>query len=341
FCSFFPRVWRISCLSLSRISGRRLLPKMFQQLVRNAPIGSAEYGRASSKSEKWAALPRYSQMFLLSDHDLYLFNEGSHIKLYERLGSHIRTHDGVQGVNFAVWAPDAERVSVKGGFNNWSNDSHQLYPCGSSGIWERFIPHIGHGEAYKYHVVSRYHGYNVDKADPFAVHAETPPKTASIVWNLDYEWHDGPWMAERARRNSLNAPISIYEVHLGSWRRVPEDNYRWLSYREIAPILAEYVTEMGFTHVEFLPLTEHPFYGSWGYQTTGYFAATSRYGTPQDLMYLIDYLHQHRIAVILDWVPSHFPTDEWALGYFDATHLFEPSAPRKGIQKDWDSFIFN
>jgi 1,4-alpha-glucan branching enzyme len=280
-------------------------------------------------------------MFLLSDHDLYLFNEGSHTKLYERLGSHIRTLDGVEGVNFAVWAPDAESVSVKGSFNNWSNHTHQLYPSGQSGIWERFIPHIGHGEAYKYHVASRYHGYNVDKADPFAVHAETPPRTASIVWNLDYEWHDGSWMAERGGRNSLNAPISIYEVHLGSWRRVPEDNYRSLSYREIAPILAEYVEGMGFTHVEFLPLTEHPFYGSWGYQTTGYFAATSRYGTPQDLMYLIDYLHQCGIGVILDWVPSHFPTDDWALGYFDGTHLYEHSDPRKGIHKDWDSYIFN
>jgi len=249
-------------------------------------------------------------MSLLTDHDLYLFNEGSHLKLYERLGSHLRNIDGVDGVNFAVWAPDAERVSVTGSFNGWNNESHQLQSSGSSGIWESFIPHVRHGDIYKYHVVSRYQGYEVDKADPFAFHAETPPRTGSIVWSLDYEWRDPQWMIERRQRNSLNAPMSIYEVHLGSWRRVPQDNNRSLSYREIAPQLAEYAEQMGFTHIEFLPLTEHPFYGSWGYQTTGYFAPTSRYGTPQDLMYLIDYLHQHGIAVILDWVPSHFPTDD-------------------------------
>jgi 1,4-alpha-glucan branching enzyme len=282
-----------------------------------------------------------SPMSLLTDHDLYLFNEGSHVRLYERLGSHTRTEDGVAGTNFAVWAPDAERVFVMGSFNGWNNSSHELYARGQSGIWERFLPHVRAGDAYKYHVVSRYHGYRVDKADPFAFHTETPPHTASKVWDLDYEWHDQQWMSSRGPRNSLNAPMSIYEIHLGSWRRIPEDNNRSLSYREIAPQLAEYVNRMGFTHVEFLPLTEHPFYGSWGYQTTGYFAPTSRYGTPQDLMYLIDYLHQHNIAVILDWVPSHFPTDDWALGFFDGTHLFEHSDPQMGIHKDWDSYIFN
>jgi 1,4-alpha-glucan branching enzyme len=280
-------------------------------------------------------------MSLLSDHDLYLFNEGSHIQLYDRLGSHTRIVDGAEGTNFAVWAPDAERVYVMGDFNGWDNRSHPLNARGNSGVWEGFIPGLGKGNAYKYHVVSRYHGYKVDKADPFAFHTETPPKTASIIWNLDYQWRDDEWMKDRGRRMSLNAPMSIYEVHFGSWRRIPEDNHRWLSYREMAPVLAEYVGKMGFTHVEFLPLTEHPFYGSWGYQTTGYFAPTSRYGTPQDLMYLIDYLHQHGIGVILDWVPSHFPTDDFALGYFDGTHLYEHSDPRKGIHKDWDSFIFN
>ena len=280
-------------------------------------------------------------MSLLSDHDLYLFNEGSHVKLYERLGSHTRTVDGSDGTNFAVWAPDAEKVSVIGSFNGWNTTSHYLQPRGSSGIWEGFIPQVRQGESYKYHVVSRYHGYMADKADPFAFHGEVAPSTASIVWDLDYEWRDQEWMSARASRNSLNAPMSVYEVHFGSWRRVQEENNRFLNYREMAPKLTEYVEQMGFTHVEFLPLTEHPFYGSWGYQTTGYFAATSRYGTPQDLMYLIDYLHQHRIAVILDWVPSHFPTDEFGLGYFDGTHLYEHSDPRKGIHKDWDSYIFN
>ena len=280
-------------------------------------------------------------MSLLSDHDLYLFNEGSHVKLYERLGSHTRNVEGKDGTNFAVWAPDAERISVMGSFNGWNDSTHILYPRGSSGIWEGFIPEVRAGDSYKYHVVSRYHGYKVDKADPFAFHSEVAPRTASIVWNLDYEWQDREWMSSRANRNTLNAPMSIYEMHLGSWRRIPEEGNRSLSYRELAPLLADYVEQMGFTHIEFLPLTEHPFFGSWGYQTTGYFAATSRYGTPQDLMYLIDYLHQRRIAVILDWVPSHFPTDDWALGYFDGTHLYEHSDPRKGIHKDWDSYIFN
>ena len=280
-------------------------------------------------------------MSLLTDHDLYLFNEGSHLKLYERLGSHTRVVNGREGTNFAVWAPDADKVFVMGSFNGWNKTAQELHPRGQSGIWEGFVPDVGHSDAYKYHVVSRYHGYKVDKADPVAFHAETPSRTASIVWNLDYEWRDQDWMSSRAQRNSFHEAISIYEVHLGSWRRIPEENNRCLSYREIAPKLAEYVAQMGFTHVEFLPLTEHPFYGSWGYQTTGYFAPTSRYGTPQDLMYLVDYLHQHGIAVILDWVPSHFPTDDFALGYFDGTHLYEHSDPRKGIHKDWDSYIFN
>jgi 1,4-alpha-glucan branching enzyme len=249
--------------------------------------------------------------------------------------------DGRPGMNFAVWAPDAEKVFLMGPFNGWNKTSHEMQPQGTSGIWEIFIAGIENGTTYKYHVASRYHHYAVDKADPFAFYSEVAPRTASIVWDLSYDWHDQAWMSTRGRNNSLHAPISIYEVHLGSWKRVPEDNNRWLTYREIAPQLAEYVERMGFTHVEFLPLTEHPFYGSWGYQTTGYFAPTSRYGTPQDLMYLIDYLHQRGIAVILDWVPSHFPTDEWALGFFDGTHLYEHSDPRQGIHKDWDSFVFN
>jgi 1,4-alpha-glucan branching enzyme len=278
---------------------------------------------------------------LFSDHDLYLFNEGSHLRLHERLGAHLGAVDGKEGTNFAVWAPDAERVSVMGNFNGWNRTSHPLHPRGQSGIWEGFVPDVGKGDAYKYHVVSKYSGYRVDKADPFAFHTETPPHTASKVWALDYAWNDRDWMSGRAARNSLQAPMSIYEVHLGSWRRIPEQSNRPLSYREIAPPLADYVTEMGFTHIEFLPLTEHPFYGSWGYQATGYFAPTSRYGAPQDLMYLVDYLHQRGIAVILDWVPSHFPTDDWGLGFFDGTHLYEHSDPRRGIHKDWDSYAFN
>jgi 1,4-alpha-glucan branching enzyme len=278
---------------------------------------------------------------LLSADDLFLFNEGTHAMLYERLGAHPRVIDGVAGTSFAVWAPNAERVSVIGDFNDWDPNRHVLQPQGASGIWAGFIPGVGKGAVYKYRIHSRYHGYRVDKADPFAFYCETPPRTASIVWDLDYQWRDAAWMRERHRHNALDAPFAVYEVHLGSWRRVPEEGNRPLTYRELAPLLAEHVRRLGFTHVEFLPVMEHPFYGSWGYQITGYFAPTSRYGTPQDFMYLIDYLHQHGIGVILDWVPSHFPNDEHGLVYFDGTHLYEHADPRLGYHPDWNSAIFN
>jgi len=278
---------------------------------------------------------------LLTDDDLYMFNEGSHFQLYDKLGSHAMTIDGVEGTYFAVWAPSAKQVSVMGDFNGWDKASHPLHSRGQSGIWEGFVPDVGTGAHYKYHIVSHHRGYRVDKSDPFAFRAQVPPDTASIVWNLDYEWGDQEWMEARRGRNSLDAPISIYEVHLGSWMRILEEDNRWLTYRELAPKLAEYVQRLGFTHVELLPVMEHPFYGSWGYQTTGYFAPTSRYGTPQDFMYFIDHLHQNNIGVILDWVPSHFPSDEHGLGYFDGTHLFEHADPQKGFHPDWKSFIFN
>jgi 1,4-alpha-glucan branching enzyme len=278
---------------------------------------------------------------LLTDHDLYLFNEGSHFRLYEKLGAHPQTVGDVEGTAFAVWAPDAERVSVVGDFNGWDRSANQLHPRAQSGIWTGFIPGVGPETIYKYQIYSRFNGYQVQKADPFAFHAETPPRTGSIVWDISYEWGDQEWMADRRQRNALDAPISLYEVHLGSWMRVPEDRNRSLSYREIAPLLADYVQRMGFTHVEFLPVMEHPFYGSWGYQTTGYFAPTSRYGTPQDFMHLIDHLHQKGIGVVLDWVPSHFPSDEHGLAYFDGTHLYEHSDPRQGYHPDWNSYIFN
>ncbi|MDZ4383437.1 MAG: 1,4-alpha-glucan branching protein GlgB, partial [Thermodesulfovibrionia bacterium] len=265
-----------------------------------------------------------------------------HFKLYDKLGYHLMDVDGVKGAYFAVWAPNAERVSVTGDFNGWNKESHLLKPReDSSGIWEGFIPGIKKGAIYKYHIVSRHYGYRVDKGDLFAFQWETPPKTASIVWDLNYEWNDSKWMANRHKFNSLDAPYSIYELHLGSWRRVPEEGNRFLNYREIAHYLADYVKEMGFTHVELLPIMEHPFYGSWGYQTVGYFAPTSRYGTPQDFMYFVDYLHQNGIGVILDWVPSHFPSDEHGLAYFDGTYLFEHSDPKKGYHPEWNSYIFN
>jgi 1,4-alpha-glucan branching enzyme len=278
----------------------------------------------------------------LTDQDIYLFNEGSHYRLYQKLGAHLMQSEGVAGTHFAVWAPNAREVAVIGDFNGWNKASHYLSPRGHSGIWEGFIPGVGRGAAYKYHVVSRHGGYRVEKADPFALHAEVAPKTASIIWDLDYAWNDQEWMQRRgAEHNAADKPISIYEVHLGSWMRVPEERERYLTYRELAVKLAEYVKPLGFTHVEFLPAMEHPFYGSWGYQTTGYFAPTSRFGTPQDFMYLVDYLHQHGIGVILDWVPSHFPDDEHGLKYFDGTHLFEHSDPRQGFHPDWKSSIFN
>jgi 1,4-alpha-glucan branching enzyme len=285
--------------------------------------------------------PVLSEVTLITEDDLYLFNEGSHFRLYEKLGAHPLTVDGQRGTYFAVWAPDAEQVFVVGDFNHWNKTSHPLRSRGQSGIWEGFIPGVGKGVIYKYHITSRHMGYKVDKADPFAYYHETPPKTASIVWDLDYIWGDQEWMEKRRRHNALDAPIAIYEVHLGSWRQVPEEDNRPLTYREMAPRLAEYVSGMGFTHVEFLPVMEHPFYGSWGYQSTGYFAPTSRYGTPQDFMYLVDYLHQHGIGVILDWVPSHYPTDEHGLAFFDGTHLYEHADTRKGFHPDWNSYIFN
>jgi 1,4-alpha-glucan branching enzyme len=277
----------------------------------------------------------------LSDDDAYLFNEGSHFRLYNKLGAHIVTRGGEDGVCFAVWAPNAERVSVIGDFNDWQKDSHALAPRDESGIWQGFFPGVRKGALYKYHIDSRYLGYRVDKADPFSIFNETPPKTASIVWDLDYPWGDREWMATRHQHNRVDKPMSTYEMHLGSWRRVEAEDYRSLSYRELAPQLAEHLERLGYTHVEFLPVMDHPFFGSWGYQITGYFAPSGNYGTPQDLMYLIDYLHQRGIGVILDWVPSHFPSDEHGLGFFDGTHLYEHADPRQGYHPEWNSFIFN
>ena len=278
---------------------------------------------------------------LLTDDDLYLFNQGTHYRLYEKLGSHPMEADDEDGAYFAVWAPNAENVWVAGDFNGWNKWSHRLQPRGGSGIWEGFVPGATKGMHYKYQVGSRFLGYQIDKTDPLAFHNEVAPKTASVLWDLTYTWEDRAWMETRQERNAGASPISIYEMHLGSWMRDPSEPGRLLGYREIASRLGDYINHMGFTHVELLPIMEHPFYGSWGYQITGYFAPTSRYGTPQDFMYLVDHLHQRGIGVILDWVPSHFPTDGHALGYFDGTHLYEHADPRQGFHPDWKSFIFN
>jgi len=276
---------------------------------------------------------------LLTPFDLHLFNEGTHGHLYEKLGAHLSQEP--EGATFAVWAPNADSVSVIGDFNSWDKDANQLHPREQSGIWEGFVPGVGHGALYKYHVHSRVTRTGMDKADPFAAFSEAPPRQASIVWDLTYDWGDGAWMSERSRANGRQAPWSVYELHIGSWMRVPEDNNRWLTYRELGPKLADYALSLGFTHVELMPVMEHPLYQSWGYQVEGYFAPTSRYGTPQDFMYMVDHLHQRGLGVILDWVPSHFPTDEFGLQNFDGTHLFEHADPRLGLHPDWGSSIFN
>ena len=277
----------------------------------------------------------------ISEFDLYLLAEGTHYRAYEKLGAHITEKDGKRGVQFAVWAPNANGVSIIGDFNNWNPNAAIMRPS-TAGIWEGFVPNIGQGASYKYHVESRYRDYTVDKADPYGFAAEIRPDTASRVWNLEnYSWRDESWMKSRANTNSLNSPLSFYEVHLGSWKRALEENNRWLTYRELAPLLADYIHDAGFTHVEFLPVMEHPFDGSWGYETLGYFAPTSRFGTPDDFMYLVDYLHQRGIGVVLDWVPAHFPKDEAGLGYFDGSHLYEHEDPRQGEHPDWNTFVFN
>ncbi len=296
-------------------------------------------GARSDSPTVYSGVRKFS---LLSDYDIFLFKQGRHFRLYEKLGSHHLNADGVEGVYFAVWAPNALSVSVIGDFNAWHRTGHPLIARpDESGIWEGFIAGILPGAIYKYHIKSRYNGYVVDKADPFAVRFEVPPRTASIVWNLDYRWSDSQWLANRRGANALDAAMSIYEIHLGSWRRVPEQGNRSLSFRELAVDLVEYVRAMGFTHVELLPVCEHPYYGSWGYQTTGYFSPTARYGVPQDFMHLVDALHQAGIGVLLDWVPSHFPSDEFALAYFDGTSLFEHADPRQGFHPEWTSYIFN
>jgi len=277
-----------------------------------------------------------------TDRDIYLFKEGNHFRLYENMGAHLDSVEGRRGARFAVWAPNAERVSVVGDFNGWNDGATPLGArWDGSGIWEGFVPGLENGTVYKYHIVSRVGGYTVDKGDPFAFLWEVPPKTASLIWDCSYAWGDGEWMSSRGGGNSLSGPMTVYEVHLGSWRKVPEDGDRSLSYREMAGKLVDYVKDTGFTHVEFLPVMEHPFFGSWGYQSTGFFAPSSRFGEPRDMMHLVDRLHQNGIGVILDWVPSHFPDDMHGLVYFDGTHLYEHADARLGLHPDWHTCLFN
>jgi 1,4-alpha-glucan branching enzyme len=276
----------------------------------------------------------------LMDLDYHLFNEGTHTRIYEKLGAHLVTKAGTSGTQFAVWAPNASMVSVVGDYNGWNEEATRLERQHPSGIWSGFVPSLGQGSIYKYRIVTR-DNQRFDKADPYAFYGEMPPRTGSIVWDLGYEWNDAAWMRERAKHNCLEAPLSIYELHLGSWRRVPEDGLRSLNYREMAPLLVDHVHRLGFTHVELMPVMDHPFFGSWGYQVTGYFAPSSLFGTPQDLMYLIDVLHQNGIGVILDWVPAHFPKDGHSLNYFDGTHLYEHADPRQAEHPEWGTMIYN
>ena len=284
----------------------------------------------------------YAFLPVLTDFDLHLIGEGSHYKTYEKLGTHIMEINGIKGVHFAVWAPNARRVSVIGDFNRWDGRRHPMRILGASGIWEIFIPGLNEGELYKFEIKSRQKKQIFEKSDPYAFYSEIRPKTASIIYDINkYQWNDTEWMKMRSKKNWHESPVSIYEVHLGSWMRVPEENNRYLTYRELAERLIRYAKKMGYTHLELLPVTEHPLDASWGYQTIGYFSATSRHGKPEDFMYFVDACHQNHIGVILDWVPAHFPTDGHGLGFFDGTCLYEHQDPRKGFHPDWGTKIFN
>ena len=285
----------------------------------------------------------YYNLSTLSQMDIYLFKQGSYTKMYEKFGAHTMTHNGKNGVHFAVWAPNAKSVCVRGDFNNYKIDAHPLQlRSDDSGIWEGFIEHVSIGLTYKYHIVSLFHNIVHEKSDPFAFYSEVAPKSASRIYELDnYKWNDKEWMKKRHKNNACDAPISVYEMHVGSWRRNPEEDNRYLTYKELAEELVPYLKEMNYTHVEFMPLSEYPYFGSWGYQVVGYFSATSRFGEPEDLMYLIEELHKNNIGVIMDWVPSHFAVDMHGLINFDGTALYEHDDPRQGFHPEWGSIIFN
>jgi 1,4-alpha-glucan branching enzyme len=309
-----------------------------------APRKGAKAQRASKSTaarKRSTPSPKSPQHFspTLGELDLHLFGEGKHERIYEKLGAHVTTHEGKRGVRFAVWAPNAKSVSVVGDFNEWDGVSHPMRHLGGSGVWDLFIPGLREGQLYKYEIKPGRHKFL--KADPYAFMMEAPPNTSSVIFKSEYKFRDRAWMTRRKKRQAWQEPFSIYEVHFGSWRRITEDNNRPLTYREMAPLLADYAIANGFTHVEFLPLKEHPYGPSWGYQVSAYFAPSSRYGTPDDLRFLVDYLHQKGLGVIMDWVPAHFPKDAFALGRFDGTALYEHADPRKGEHPDWGTYIFN
>ncbi len=347
--AFLPEALKAWVVDLSkgepgvRIPMEKIHPDGFFEKVFSKAEAPSSYRLLVENFEghSWDFVDPYQFLPVLTEYDLYLLGEGTHFKNYEKLGAHRLTHQGFKGVHFAVWAPNAQRVSVVGNFNHWDGRRHPMRHR-SAGFWEIFIPDIDEGEVYKFEIKSRHNGYLVQKSDPYGFASELRPKTASLVWDItDFQWNDDDWMAQRARRQGLDAPISVYEIHLASWKRVSDQGDRFLTYRELADQLVEYLHHTGFTHVELLPISEHPFDGSWGYQPVGYFAPTSRHGSPDDFAYFVDTLHAHGYGVILDWVPAHFPRDLHGLGYFDGTHLFEHEDPRLGEHRDWGTKIFN
>ena len=304
--------------------------------------GSYRIQGRTYEGQSFELFDTYSFPYFLSELDLYLMGEGRHYDTYEKLGAHLKTVEGIQGVNFAVWAPSAQRVSVVGDFNRWDGRVNPMRARGSSGIWELFVPELPEGAIYKYEIIGPSGNILPLKADPYAFRGEMRPRTGSVVVNLEnYKWKDAGWMQERPQKNWFESAMAVYEVHLGAWRRVPEEGNRWLSYLELADQLIPYVKELGYSHIELLPIMEHPFDGSWGYQTLGYFAATSRYGSPAEFMEFIDRCHQAGLGVILDWTPAHFPRDTHGLSQFDGTHLYEHSDPRQGAQPDWGTLVYN
>ena len=313
----------------------------FETFIKDREIFNYYFSVKNSNGSTLKFYDPYSFLPIISDLDRHLFNEGNHLRIYEKLGTHIMDLDGIKGVHFAVWAPNAKRVSVIGDFNKWDGRRHPMRILGNSGIWELFIPGLKEGDIYKYEIKT-HHNHLLIKSDPYAFYSEARPKTASVVWDINkYKWNDSEWVENRDKPTPLDKPLSIYELHLGSWARKTEEGNRFLTYREIAHLLIDYVKDMGYTHIELMPVMEHPFDASWGYQVTGYFAPTSRFGTPEDFMYFVDYCHQNNIGVIVDWVPAHFPRDGHSLIQFDGTSLYEHEDPRKGEHPDWGTLIFN
>jgi len=345
--AFQPRAKSVTVLfeeNLPSVEATRVHPAGFFEAILPHPgkmpryrLRVAQHGGATETLHDPYSFPP-----LLTDFDLHLIAEGTHFLNYTKLGAHVREVNGVRGVQFAVWAPNARRVSVVGDFNHWDGRIHPMRSRGAAGVWELFVPTLGDGVIYKFEIRSNVGGSLLLKADPYASFCELRPKTGSVVFDVDrYKWGDAEWCEAREKRNWLEAPVSIYEVHPGSWKRKQEEDNRWLTYRELAEQLVPYVKQMGYTHIELLPVMEHPFDGSWGYQTTGYFAPTSRYGTPADFMHFVDRCHQEGIGVIFDWAPAHFPRDAHGLAFFDGTNLYDHMDPRLGQHPDWGTLVFN